>query len=93
MPTYVAEAPFPAVVAQALPGFHAESVRTAGSGHALATQGALPARLAPAGGGEGHLRVGRGEEGSQAAFCGTRAVGVCTALGPWERGGAAAGAP
>lgn len=50
MPTYVAEVPVPAVVTNALPGLHTESVNTAGKGHALVTQGTLPARLAPAGG-------------------------------------------
>lgn len=47
MPTYVTEVPVPAIVTNALPGFHAEPVNTAGKGHALVTQGALPARLAP----------------------------------------------
>lgn len=53
MPTYVAEVPIPAIVANALPGFHAESVNTARKGHALVTEGTLPARLAPAWGGGG----------------------------------------
>lgn len=48
-PTCVAEVPVPAVVTNALPGFHAQSVNTAGKGHALVTQGTLPTRLAPVG--------------------------------------------
>lgn len=40
----------PAVLADALPGFHADAVHTAGKGHTLVTQGTLPARLAPVGG-------------------------------------------
>lgn len=47
MPTYVAEFPIPAILADALPWFLAGSIVTAGEGYALVTQGALPARLAP----------------------------------------------
>lgn len=72
VPTCVAEAPIPAVVANALPGFHAESIHTARKGHALVTQGTLPARLAPVGVKRVHVRVGRGDEGVWAAFCGIK---------------------
>lgn len=59
MPTYVAVVPVPAFVASALPGFVAESVNTARKGHALVTLGSLPARVAPAGGGESTIEDGQ----------------------------------
>lgn len=64
MPTYVTELPVPAVVTNALPGFHAESVNAAGKGHTLVAQGTLPARLAPAvGGGVWRRKMGTYEGG------------------------------
>lgn len=47
MLTYVAEFPFPAILAETLPWFVTESVDAARGGDALVTQGALPAHLAP----------------------------------------------
>lgn len=36
-PTYVTEVPVPAVITDALPGFHTESMNTARKGHTLVT--------------------------------------------------------
>lgn len=47
VPTYVAEFPVPAILADALPWFLTQSIDAARGGYALVTQRALPARLAP----------------------------------------------
>lgn len=47
MPTYVAEFPVPAILADALPWFLTQSVDAARGGYTLVTQWALPAGLAP----------------------------------------------
>lgn len=47
VPTYVAEVPVPAILADTLPWLLTDSIDAARGGYALVTLGALPAGLAP----------------------------------------------
>jgi hypothetical protein len=47
VPTYFAEFPVPAILADALPWFLADSIDTARGSYTLVTEGTLPANMAP----------------------------------------------